>query len=320
MNDGKFSPQSDRPSPWPKITIITPSLNRVEFIAEAIESVIRQEYPNVEHIIVDGGSTDGTLDALAKYPHLKVVSEPDQGMYEALNKGLTIATGEWIGFLNTDDFYTAGTFRILENLLKENKVEAVAGQTSLFLQKKDGTTSIIRQNKILTEQKLWRELIFANPGFNGWFFKRRVFDQIGHFDSTYRISGDRDFLIRFLVSGLAYVLVDQVLYHYRAHDSSLTFSQTSAHVFEIADENLRTTEQYMKIVPEKARRDLRKQRTRTTIMVSARYLRTGSYRKALHFMKLGYRHDRFWPIKFLFGLFRGAFREIERRLGFYPSF
>jgi GT2 family glycosyltransferase len=241
-------------------------------------------------------------------------------MYEALNKGLDIATGDWIGFLNTDDFYTARTFEIVKKSFNGNKVEAVAGQTNLFLQKKDGSTSIIHQNKILTEQKLWRELIFANPGFNGWFFKRRVFDQIGHFDSTYRISGDRDFLIRFLVSGLAYVLVDQVLYHYRAHDSSLTFSQTSAHVFEIADENLRTTEQYMKIVPEKARRDLRKQRTRTTIMVSARYLRTGSYRKALHFMKLGYRHDRFWPIKFLFGLFRGAFREIERRLGFYPSF
>jgi glycosyltransferase involved in cell wall biosynthesis len=320
MNDGKFFPQQDRQSTWPKITIITPSLNRVEFIAEAIESVIRQEYPNVEHIILDGGSTDGTLDALAKYPHLKVVSEPDQGMYEALNKGLTLATGEWIGFLNTDDFYTAGTFGIVENLFNGNKVEAAAGQTNLFLQKKDGTTSIIRQNKILTEQKLWRELIFANPGFNGWFFKRGVFDQIGHFDSTYRISGDRDFLIRFLLSGLAYVLIDQVLYHYRAHDSSLTLSQTSAHVFEIADENLRTAEQYIKSVPENICRDLMRQRTRTTISVAARYLSTGSYQKALHFMKLGYGYDKFWPIKFALGLFRGAVREIGRRLGFHPSF
>ncbi len=77
-------------------------------IGQAVGSVIKQNYFPVEHIIVDGGSTDGTLDLLAQFPHLKVVSGPDNGMYDALNKGLKLAHGEIIGFLNTDDLYAPG--------------------------------------------------------------------------------------------------------------------------------------------------------------------------------------------------------------------
>ena len=73
------------------ISIITPSFNRCGMITQAIESVLAQNYPHFEHIIVDGGSTDGTLDILSKYSHLKIISEPDKGMYDALNKGLNIA-------------------------------------------------------------------------------------------------------------------------------------------------------------------------------------------------------------------------------------
>ena len=87
----------------PFFTILTPSFHRAGMIARAVESVLAQGEANFEHIIIDGGSTDGTLDVLKKYPHLKVISEPDQGMYDALNKGLRLARGRVIGLLNTDD-------------------------------------------------------------------------------------------------------------------------------------------------------------------------------------------------------------------------
>jgi glycosyltransferase involved in cell wall biosynthesis len=304
----------------PEITIITPSYNRANFLNKAIESVLRQDHPNFEHIIIDGGSADGTLELLAKYPHVKVVSEPDLGIYDALNKGLNLARGEFIGFLNTDDFYAQGSFQYAADTFEKTKIDAVAGQTSLFIQREDGINSVIRQSKILTERTLWRELIFANPGFNGWFFKRRVFDQVGHFDSTYRITGDRDFLIRFLLSGIPYKLGDQFVYNYRVHDSSITFSQNPRRILQMADENLQLAEHYAALVPTYAAQDLKRQRTRTTISVSSRYLSAGSYRKAFYYMQVGIRHDSFWPIKFVLGFFRGAFREIKRRLGFYPSF
>ena len=92
------------------ISIITPCLNRANFIEEAIESVLDQISPNVEHIIMDVGSTDGTLELLNNYPHLRIISQPDRGMCEAFNKVIQIASGEVIGFLNTDDFNEPNVF------------------------------------------------------------------------------------------------------------------------------------------------------------------------------------------------------------------
>ena len=80
-----------------KISIVTPCLNQSKFIVEAVESVLEQEYPNLEHIIVDGGSTDGTLEELRRYPHLTVMSGPDRNLYDAFNKGLRSARGDIIG-------------------------------------------------------------------------------------------------------------------------------------------------------------------------------------------------------------------------------
>src|SRR5687768_17887335 len=94
----------------PRITIITPSLNRTDLIGQAIESVINQVYPELEHIVMDAGSTDGTTSVLSQYPHLITRIEPDRGLYDAINNGLRIASGEIVGLLNSDDCYQEGTF------------------------------------------------------------------------------------------------------------------------------------------------------------------------------------------------------------------
>ena len=88
--------------PLKAISIITPSLNRADLLEDAIYSVQRQNYQNLEHIIVDGGSTDGSLELVKKYGYIRLFSGHDEGMYDALNKGLTLAGGEIICFLNTD--------------------------------------------------------------------------------------------------------------------------------------------------------------------------------------------------------------------------
>ena len=99
--------------PWPRITVLTPCLNGARHIGEAADSVQRQRYPDLEHIVLDAGSTDGTLEILGRYPALKVVSEPDEGAHDAMNKGIREATGEIIGFLNVDDLYPDGLLELL---------------------------------------------------------------------------------------------------------------------------------------------------------------------------------------------------------------
>ncbi len=94
----------------PKISVVTPSFDQGRFIDDCIQSVLNQDYPNFEHIIVDNCSIDETADVLAKYPHLKCIVEPDKGQCDAINKGIAAATGDWILWLNADDFMLEGAF------------------------------------------------------------------------------------------------------------------------------------------------------------------------------------------------------------------
>ena len=101
----------------PLISIVTPSLNQGAYIEENIKSVLEQKYPHFEHIIIDGSSTDGTIDILMKYGHVKWVSEKDNGQSEAINKGFKMAKGEIIGWLNSDDCYEPNTlFTVIQEL------------------------------------------------------------------------------------------------------------------------------------------------------------------------------------------------------------
>ena len=92
----------------PTISIVTPCLNAAATIGRTLDSVASQGYPEVEHVVVDGGSTDGTLELLAQFPEVKVVSEPDEGLSDAVNKGIALASGELVGWLNADDWYLSG--------------------------------------------------------------------------------------------------------------------------------------------------------------------------------------------------------------------
>lgn len=114
---------------WPLVSVITPSFNSVRYIEETIHSVHFQSYPYIEHIVVDGGSTDGTVDILRQYTHLCWISEPDEGQADALNKGFAMANGEIIGWLNADDTYEPGTIeKAIRHLLACPDADGVYGQ------------------------------------------------------------------------------------------------------------------------------------------------------------------------------------------------
>ena len=117
----------------PKISVVTPCLNGARHVGEAIESVLLQGYSNTQHIVADGGSTDGTLQILSRYSHLKVLSSPDHGMYDALNRALEVAQGDLIGVLNSDDCYADGVFGPVIESFRDENIMAVAGEAVTFL-------------------------------------------------------------------------------------------------------------------------------------------------------------------------------------------
>ena len=176
---------------FPRISVITPSLNSSKYLEEAIQSVLVQKYPNFEHIIVDGGSTDRTLEILRKYPHLSWISEPDKGQADAMNKGFKISTGEVIVYLNADDYFEPGAFFSVIPFF-EKGAKFVVGKIGVL--KIDGR-NFINDGKVTFNEMLrwWEDDAFCyNP--LGYFYSREVQEQIG-FNINNHLSMDLEFLI-----------------------------------------------------------------------------------------------------------------------------
>ncbi len=179
----------------PKFSVVTPSFNQASFIEDNIRSVFDQRYPAIEHIIIDGASNDGTLEILKKYPHLRWISEPDQGQAYALNKGFKMATGEIIGWLNADDSYCSQVFQTVAQIFVNPEVMVLYGDG--FEIDEHGTIKrpiISRGASSEALIKYWKwQYEYIQPAF---FFRRKVFDEVGYLDEHLYYAMDHDFFIR----------------------------------------------------------------------------------------------------------------------------
>jgi len=208
-----------------KISIITASLNRKEFIGTAIESVLAQNYPNFEHWIIDGRSSDGTLEFLKKYPHLRVLSEPDRGVYDAWNKGIERVSGGVVGFLNTDDQYAPGTFRVLNETLNRSSALVFSGGSEIYQRISPGVDVVMHRYVDPLRYRLCvGNVTLGLPNINARFFRPSVFAIIGGFNTVYKLSADREFLLRAAMVGIPDCARKQLVYRYRWHAQSLTMN------------------------------------------------------------------------------------------------
>lgn len=199
------------------VSIVTPSFNQAAFLEETIRSVLDQDYPNVEHIVVDGGSTDGTVAILERYSHLRWLSEPDDGQAEALNKGFRLSRGEVLGWLNSDDLYLPGAVSTaVEALARSGAGLAHGGWRRIAV---DGT--VLDEHAPLhfdyAEQLRLRNLI-AQPAA---FFTRAAFQASGGLDTSYDFALDYDLWLR-LARFASVVEIDRQLAAFRVHDASKT--------------------------------------------------------------------------------------------------
>lgn len=282
-----------------QFSIITPCLNRAEYIREAVESVLAQKHFSFEHIIIDGGSTDGTLELLKRYPHLQVQSGQDQGMYDALNRGLKLAKGEIIGFLNSDDLYAENAFAIIAEKFQNYAILAVAGEALIFAIAPNGESKII-SNFSPESANLLELSTIDSPYFNAWFFHRSVFEKIGNFRTNYKIVADREFMLRFALSTLPYTTINQPVYQYRQHMGSMTFEVTDQKLERIVSEHLFMTKTYLeqRSLPIEARELIQKLRTRDTLEMAVRSLKKMNFPKFAYYLCCGVEYDPLWLLNF----------------------
>ncbi len=181
-----------------KISIITVVYNNKDFIEDCINSVIAQSYKNIEYIIIDGNSTDGTIGVVKKYEKYisKWISEPDSGIYDAMNKGIRTSTGDIIGFLNSDDvYYNNEVIKKVIDRFKGGKSDIVYGD--LVYVRKENLDKIVRY----WESGEYREGLFEegwHPPHPAFFVKREVFGKYGDFNTNFKISADYEMMLRFL--------------------------------------------------------------------------------------------------------------------------
>lgn len=184
----------DGANPAPLITVITVTYNAARMLEQTILSVINQDYPNVEFIIVDGGSNDGTLDILQKYEHAidYWVSEPDNGIFDAWNKGVSLSSGDWVAFLGADDVYLDGAL--------DAYAAAIAKNGGAALDYISSRVNLIKGDKIVRvigSRWNWRAFRkYMNVAHAGSLHHARLFEQWNGFDLDYRICGDYELLLR----------------------------------------------------------------------------------------------------------------------------
>lgn len=184
-----------------KISIITVTYNAASTIVDTLESVSNQTHPDVEHIVVDGASTDGTLRLVeSQGRHVaKFVSEPDHGIYDAMNKGLRLATGRIIGFLNADDTYADN--RVLErvaNTMGDSGLDAIFGDVEFYRSgRPDSPVRRYRSKRFRPERIAWGWM----PAHPTLFLRREVYERVGLFRTDYRIAGDFEFIARAFKAG-----------------------------------------------------------------------------------------------------------------------
>ena len=207
-------------APWPVISVITPSFNQGPFIEETIRSVLLQGYPNLEYIIIDGGSTDETVEILRKYePWLAYwVSESDRGQSHAINKGWAQAKGDWLGWLNSDDIYLLGTFqRVASCFAQTPEIDLIYGDVAYVNQ--DGSHRTLFHS-IPFDLK---SLALRGGGIHtpAVFWQRRLNDLAGLLDERYHFSMDNDFWLRVARHAHGRYL-PVVMGTFRRHDDSKT--------------------------------------------------------------------------------------------------
>lgn len=229
-------------SPWPKISIVTPSYNQAQYLEETIRSVLLQNYPNLEYIIIDGGSTDGSVEIIKKYePWLTYwVSEKDRGQPHAINKGFEISTGEIMAWINSDDYFACNVFEEIAKAFTNHRTLWVAG-----LCKTIQTDGSIVDDWHEPEHHLvnwFFSSLYAQPSI---FWRRSLWEKSSRIDDALQYSFDYELWLQFVKHQPFPLWIEKNLSFFRVHEKSKSMQKSG----EFVKENWVIFNRHIKLVP-----------------------------------------------------------------------
>jgi glycosyltransferase involved in cell wall biosynthesis len=210
----------------PKISVITPAYNSGRFLEECLQSVRDQNYQNIEHVVMDSLSKDNTLEILKKYEGtygLVYVSEKDGGIADAMNKGFRKATGDIFAWVDADNYYAPGIINEVAELFEKNPdIDIVYGNIEIFGE--NGYRRTYGPPPELTFKKSLVLTTGAIPAQPAVFFRRKLFEQVNGFNTSYRVAGDYDFWVKVLKMRPKLLYVNKIFGYYRKEDSAASQS------------------------------------------------------------------------------------------------
>lgn len=221
-----------------KVSIITVSFNSAKTIEQTILSVLNQSYQNMEYIIVDGMSTDGTAEIIQKYQCRLdcFIHEKDLGLYDAMNKGITHASGDIVGIINSDDWYEDNSVEKVVECFQETAAQVVYGRMRILENEEE---------KRISPREELRQIWTNGLSHPAVFVKRSMYKEYGCFDIDYRIVADYDFLLKLYTGGVRFAYIDAILANFRLGGLS------SVRDVQASEETLRVVQRYIKMCPQK---------------------------------------------------------------------
>lgn len=208
-----------------KISIVTPSFNQGAFISQAVESVLAQGFTDFEHIIIDNCSTDNTASVLARYPHLKIICEKDQGQSDALNKGFKAVTGDIIGWLNADDIYLPGALEAAREAFAVSPSCDIVYGDYRFVDAKGRLICVRKETGFDYFVLKYLHVLYIPTTTT--FFRRRIFEQGNFLDIAYHYAMDYEFFVRLAAKGYKFRHIRKLMADFRWHDASKSQTQAS---------------------------------------------------------------------------------------------
>lgn len=206
----------------PQLSIVTPSYNQAEFIEETLQSVKNQSYEDVEHIVIDGGSDDGTVEIIKEYDdkyNLQWISESDNGQSHALNKGIEMSTGDWIGFQMSDDYYLPGAFEtIVDNIRAHPEADTIYGDVIHV----DSNSNEIGRSFNIPPSRFIQRYWSLYSNLQSMFFQSDLFDRVGSFNEDLVYTMDADLFWRLLDANVKQIHVPKFIGTFRNHETAKT--------------------------------------------------------------------------------------------------